>query len=77
MDGWKDLGPLNGEEQEGTSKPSDYCLVYVAQEKYGGSIVQPQKGLSSYTISIVLKTTSPKEERSKKRKEKREFLPKT
>lgn len=43
----------------------NYCLVYVAQEKYGGSVAQPQKGLSAHTISIVLKTLPPEEERSK------------
>lgn len=50
----------------------DNCLVNVVQT-YGGSIVQPQKGLSAYTISIMLKTISPNEERLKERRKKREF----
>lgn len=50
----------------------DNCLVNVVQI-YGGSIVQPQKGLSAYTISIMLKTISPNEERLKERRKKREF----
>ena len=43
----------------------NYWLVYVAQEKYGGSIAQPQKGLSAHTVSTVLKILSSEEERSK------------
>ena len=63
----KDLGPLIGKEEHSKHLKviRNYCLVYVAQEKYGGSVAQPQKGLSAHTISTVLKTLPPEEERSK------------
>ena len=43
-----------GSTQEKRNIRND-CFVYVAQEKCGGSIAQPQKGLSAHTVSTVLK----------------------